>query len=369
MENKKAVIFGCNGQDGSFLTELLLEKSYKVIGVKRRSSTPTLCNLQSSLANPALNIIEGEITDPSSVNQIISTYRPNECYNLSAQSHVGTSFNQPSYTFTTNAIGPLLILDAIKNYSPETKFYQASTSEMFGSNYSIRTTGEFKGVNSTNSSGYDNWPDCLDKYQDENTALSPNSPYAIAKTAAHHTVRMYRDAYGIFACAGILFNHESERRGENFVTRKITKYIGKLINKHKDCYGEFKGKDEYNNDIHILNKLKLGNIDTIRDWGYAPDYVKAMWMMLQYDKPDDYIIGTGEGHTVKEFLIEAFKYVNINNWESFVTIDKSLYRPSEVPYLKCNASKAKTILEWEAKVTFKELVQKMVEHDLNDKDL
>lgn len=370
MENKTAVIYGITGQDSSYLSELLLAKNYKVIGVKRRTSTNNLQNLESAgvLNNPNFKLIEGDLCDSGSITNIISTYKPDECYNLAAQSHVATSFDQPSYTFEVNAKGPLLILEAIRLYSPQTKFYQASTSEMFGHNYSTRNTGEFKGMLSTNSFGYDDWPGCIEKFQDENTSLSPNSPYGVAKTAAHHLVRLYRESYSVFVCAGILFNHESERRGENFVTRKITKYIGKLFQFYKSQEG-YKpvGIRESNGEIEYeFPTLKLGNIDAIRDWGHAEDYVHAMWLMLQQEKPDDYIIGTGEAHSVKDFLEEAFSKVQLK-WNEWVEIDPVLYRPCEVPYLRCDASKAKNVLGWTPKVTFKELVQRMVEADINGK--
>jgi len=345
---KTAVIWGITGQDGSYLSELLLSKGYQVIGVNRRTSTN---NTERLTEHSNLTIVEGDLCDSGSVTRIINRYKPDECYNLAAQSHVATSFIQPSYTFDVNARGPLFILDAIYNHSPHTKFYQASTSEMFGSNYSqhiihYNEIGEAQQAYIENRT-YKGPHTDIYKYQNEDTPLSPNSPYAVAKTAAHNLVRVYRDAYDIYVCGGILFNHESERRGENFVTRKITRYIGKFMNSCRISNG----------------KLKLGNIDAVRDWGYAPDYVEAMWLMLQQEKPDDYIVGTGVGHSVRDFLMEAFESVGLN-WEDFVEIDKNLYRPNEVPYLRCDASKAKNILGWVPKTDFKELVHKMVQHDI-----
>ena len=349
MGNKLAVITGISGQDASYLSELLLSKDYNVIGINRRTSGNNISRLSNCIDNPKFNLIEGDLCDSNSINNIIHRYKPDEFYNLAAQSHVATSFSQPTYTFDVNAKGPLLILEAIHQYSKHTKFYQASTSEMFGSNYSTKINGTFVGMQpEADSFGYINRSE--EKYQDESTSLCPNSPYAVAKVAAHNLVRIYRDAYNIHASAGILFNHESERRGENFVTRKITKYIGSLAN---------------SNDILQFPSLKLGNIDAVRDWGHARDYIEAMWRMLQQNKPDDYIIGTGEGYTVKEFLIEAFSLIGLN-WEDFVEIDPSLYRPCEVPYLRCDPSKAKKVLGWKANTTFKELVKLMVESDINE---
>jgi len=353
---KVAVIFGVTGQDGSYLSELLLEKSYEVIGVVRRSSTNNTGRLTD---HPNFKLVEGDLCDPSSINEVVSTYAPDECYCLAAQSHVATSFTQPYYTFDVNARGPLLILEAIRVHSPGTKFYQASTSEMFGSNYSHDIKGTFLGMQEgANCFGYDKKDYKVEKYQDEKTQLSPNSPYAVAKVAAHNLVRIYRDSYGIHASAGILFNHESERRGEKFVTRKITKYIGELKARIENTtFREGFGP------INFFQKLKLGNIDAVRDWGHARDYVEAMWLMLQQDKPDDYIIGTGEGHSVRDFLYEAFSLVGLN-WQDFVEIDRDLYRPNEVPYLRCRWDKAQKILDWSPKITFKELVKLMVEADI-----
>ena len=334
-----ALIYGVTGQDGSYLAELLLSQSYSVIGVKRRTSTNNTTNIQSILNHPNFTLIEGDITDQTSINNIITQYQPHECYNTAAQSHVATSFEQPSYTFDVTAKGVLFLLEAIKNYSPYTKLLQFSTSEMFGDNY---TTDEY-----------------VNKYQDEDTPLSPNSPYAVAKTAAHHLVKVYRTAYKLHCSTAITFNHEGIRRGENFVTRKITKYIGELhrwLNDRSNCVG------------HEFPKLKLGNIDSVRDFGDSDDYCGAFMKILQQPKPDDYVICTGVGHSIKEFLEEAFGCIG-KNWQDFVEIDPNFYRPYDVPYLCGRYDKAKRILDWEPTTDFKTLVKKMVLHDLQETNL
>ena len=254
---------------------------------------------------------------------------PTEVYNLAAQSHVGTSFKQPLYTTQVNIEGPLNFLEAIRLLSPTTKFYQASTSEMFGKNYDM-----FGGT----------------KYQQETTPFVPQSPYAVAKLAAHEMVRIYRDSYDLFACCGILFNHESERRGENFVTRKITKWIGEFV---------ASGQDE------DFPALRLGNLDAHRDWGHAQDYVEAMYMMLQQDEPEDYVIATSETHSVREFLTEAFNEIGITHFEPYVVIDPEFYRPCEVDWLLGHTGKAREKLGWRPKVSFQELVQRMVRSDID----
>jgi GDPmannose 4,6-dehydratase len=297
---KSAVITGITGQDGSFLAELLLEKGYEVWGVYRRASTPNISRV-AHIKSENFRLVEGDVSDPFFVANIIQTVKPDEYYNLAAQSHVHTSFEQPSYTFDVNFNGVLNALEAIRKYSPQTKFYQASTSEMFGKNY-------------TKIIDIDSGKE-LRRYQDETTPCYPQSPYAIAKLAAHHLVRNYRDSYGIFACCGILFNHESERRGENFVTRKITKWIGEFLATGKDP---------------SFPKLRLGNIYSVRDWGYAKDYVKAMWQMMQCNKPDDYVVATSHSFTVRDFLVGAFDHAGLGDYGDYVEIDKNFYRPSEV---------------------------------------
>ena len=328
----KAIIFGITGQDGSYLAELLLEKGYEVIGVTRRVSVPTLNRITHIL--PKIKIIEGDITDAFSVSNVIKEEEPDEIYNLAAQSHVGTSFKQPSLTWDVTAGGVLNILEAIR-YSgrkDDIKFYQASSSEMFGKNYNLR-----EGLAE------------MIKYQDEKTPFMPQSPYAIAKLAAHHLVRNYRDSYGIFACSGILFNHESERRGEKFVTRKITKWIGEFVASGMDT--EFPA-------------LRLGNLDAKRDWGHAEDYVRGMWEMVQHETPNDYVVATGETHSVREFLDIAFRHIGIDDWDDFVVIDPEFYRPAEVDYLLGIPAKAKRVLGWEPEISFQKLVERMVDSDV-----
>ncbi len=328
----KAIIFGITGQDGSYLAELLLEKGYEVVGITRRVSVPTLIRVTHIL--PKIKIIEGDITDAFSVSNVIKEEEPDEIYNLAAQSHVGTSFKQPSLTWDVTAGGVLNILEAIR-YSGrknDIKFYQASSSEMFGKNYNLR----------------EGFAEMI-KYQDEKTPFMPQSPYAIAKLAAHHLVRNYRDSYGIFACSGILFNHESERRGEKFVTRKITKWIGEFVASGMD-------KD--------FPALRLGNLDAKRDWGHAEDYVRGMWEMVQHETPNDYVVATGETHSVREFLDIAFRHIGIDDWDDFVVIDPEFYRPAEVDYLLGIPAKAKRVLGWEPEISFQQLVERMVDSDV-----
>jgi GDPmannose 4,6-dehydratase len=327
---KTAIITGITGQDGSYLAELLLNKDYQVIGCHRRSSINNFERVKDLIKNPRMILEEFDITDPACCYQLINKYRPDELYNLAAQSHVATSFNQPCTTFQIDTIGVVNLLESIKSISKDTKFYQASTSEMFGKNYNIDNANI--------------------KFQDENTELLPQSPYGIAKMASHRMVQIYREAYGIYACSGILFNHESPRRGENFVTRKITKYIGSLINGH------------------TTDSLKLGNLNASRDWGHAKDYVYAMYLMLQADIPDDFVICTGSTHTVLDFLKKAFQTVNLN-YKDHVEIDQDLFRPAEVSYLRGKNDKAKTRLGWEPTISFDDLVKEMVMHDIEEEKM
>lgn len=323
-----AIITGITGQDGSYLADRLLSENYKIIGLSRRSSTNTLSRISHLLNHPNLSIEEFDLTDPSGCMSIVNKHKPQELYNLAAMSHVATSFKQPSTTFQIDAMGVVNLLEAVRQTSPQTKFYQASTSEMFGSNYDTASDGS--------------------KYQNEQTAHLPNSPYAVAKLASHRLVEIYRKAYDIFCCSGILFNHESPRRGENFVTRKITKYIADVVNKK----------------IPLTQKLKLGNLDATRDWGHAKDYVKGMHLMLQQSTPQDFVLATGETRSVRDFLQLAFSYVNLD-YNDYVVVDPEFYRPCEVPYLRGDASLAQKILGWKAEIPFSQLVQEMVDYDIS----
>jgi GDPmannose 4,6-dehydratase len=324
---KTAIVTGITGQDGSYLAENLLDKDYKVIGLYRRSSTNTF-NRIKHIDNPNFILQEYDITDPSGCISLISYIQPDEFYNLAAQSHVATSFKQPTTTFEINAIGVINVLEAIRLFSKHTKFYQASTSEMFGRNYSVDSDGN--------------------KYQNEETSLLPQSPYAVAKLASHRMVQIYREAYNLYCCSGILFNHESPRRGENFVTRKITRYVGRLAN----------------NKLQPDEKLRLGNIKAVRDWGHAKDYVEAMRLMLNNNiAANDFVISTGQCYSVEQFLQIAFGLIN-KNWNNYVVIDPEFYRPAEVDYLRGNSDKAKKLLGWEPKIPFEDLVKDMVNQDI-----
>ncbi len=320
---KRALITGVTGQDGSYLAELLLGKGYEVHGVIRRSSSFNTGRLDTIYKdphepNPQLRLIYGDLNDASSLNQVLRTVRPDEIYNLAAQSHVRVSFDIPEYTAEVTALGTLRLLEAIRETGLTTRFYQASSSEMFGKASEVP--------------------------QREATPFHPRSPYACAKAFAFYITRNYREAYGLFACNGILFNHESPRRGETFVTRKITRAAARI-------------------KLGLQEMLYLGNLDAKRDWGYAPDYVEAMWLMLQQDTPDDYVIATGETHTVQEFVEEAFSSLGLD-WKLFVKSDSRYLRPSEVDVLLGDASKARAALGWKPTVTFKELVRLMVDSDL-----
>jgi len=358
--NKVAIVTGVNGQDGSYLSELLLEKGYTVVGLRRRSSSEKgLERIEHLLNNKNFKLVEADITDSGCVNGLFQEFMPDEVYNLAAQSHVGTSFKQPSYTCQVNIQGPINFLESIRLVSPSTKFYQASTSEMFGKNY--------EQMGNT-------------KYQRETTAFVPQSPYAVAKLAAHEMVRIYRDSYGLFACCGILFNHESERRGENFVTRKITKWIGEFYHWKNQIDSQLHDNETDNDYILKISsellggdnrvtekfpKLRLGNLNAHRDWGHAQDYVDAMYRMLQQNTPEDYVIATSETYSVRDFLTEAFNEIGIKNFEPYVVIDPEFYRPCEVDWLLGNTTKARKQLGWRPKITFQELVQRMVRSDID----
>lgn len=346
----KALITGITGQDGSHLADLLLEKNYEVVGVARRCSVDTTERIKHLSSNKNFNLIEGDITDVSSV---INIFKDNdnvdEVYNLAAQSHVGTSFKQPALTWDVTGKGCINLLQALVDLDMNNvKFYQASSSEMFGSNYDIDENGV--------------------KYQNEQTKLMPNSPYAISKCAAHHCVRIYRDAYNVHASSGILFNHEGPRRGENFVTQKIVSWLANF--KKWLSYTSLDGfpVDFTENSIVIhresFPKLRLGNLKASRDWGYAVDYVKAMWLMLQRDEPDDYVICTGKSFTIEDFLDETFSYVGIEEWRQYVVIDKNLYRPCEVDYLRGDNTKARKVLGWKPECDLEELVKLMMDAKL-----
>jgi GDPmannose 4,6-dehydratase len=324
---KTALITGITGQDGSYLAELLLAKGYDVHGIIRRASTFNTGRLDDIYKDPHVadsrfHLHYGDLSDTGTIRNIIYKVHPDEIYNLGAQSHVRVSFDIPEYTADIVALGTLRFLEAIKDYHEHTgkkvKFYQASSSEMFGS---------------------------APPPQNENTPFHPRSPYGVAKVFAFDTVRNYREAYDIFASNGILFNHESERRGETFVTRKITRGVARIL----------AGLDK---------KIYLGNLEARRDWGYAPEYVEAMWLMLQQDEPDDFVIGTGETHSVSDFVQAAFKTVGIDDWKQYVEIDPRYYRPSEVDNLIADTRKAKEKLGWESKIGFDELVKKMMKYDL-----
>jgi GDPmannose 4,6-dehydratase len=321
---KKAFITGVTGQDGSYLAELLLSKGYEVHGMMRRASTfntGRIAHIPLDLhdKNSRFHLHYGDLSDSSALNRLLRTLQPDEIYNLGAQSHVRISFDIPENTADVVALGALRILDAIREIGLKTKFYQASSSEMFG---------------------------LAKPPQDENTPFYPRSPYAVAKTFAYWITKNYREAYGLFAVNGILFNHESPRRGENFVTKKITNTAARIK------AGQAK-------------KLYLGNLDAVRDWGYAPEYMEAIWLMMQQPQPDDYIVATGEGHTVREFAEEAFRLVGLD-WKKYVEIDPRYFRPSETPMLIGNPQKARQQLNWQPKVKFKELVKIMLDYDLKE---
>jgi len=317
---KTAIVTGITGQDGSFLAELLLEKQYKVIGLVRRSSMEDkkFFNIEHLLNNKNFILENGDLTDSSSIWRLVQKYKPEEFYNLAAQSHVGASFTSPESTFEINSTGVLNCLESIRNINPQTRFYQASTSEMFGDN--------------------------MNAPQSETSIFSPVSPYACGKLAAHSLVVNYRKAYGLFACSGILFNHESERRGEQFVTRKITKAAARI-------------------KLGLQKELRLGNLDAKRDWGYAKEYVEAMWLMLQRDTPDDYVIGTGKTYTISDFITCVSEIAGYNLMD-YVIVDESFKRPSEVPLLQANPAKARNILKWNPKTDLKELAKIMYQYDL-----
>jgi GDPmannose 4,6-dehydratase len=312
---RKAFITGITGQDGSYLAEILLEKGYEVYGMVRRSSSFNTARVDHIFGD--IELVFGDLADASVLNQLMRKIRPDEVYNLGAQSHVRVSFDIPEYTADVDALGTLRLLDAIREEGVDCRFYQASSSEMFG--------------------------EVAEVPQTESTPFHPRSPYGVAKAFGYWITRNYREAYGMYAVNGILFNHESPRRGPTFVTRKITRAVGAILR------GE-------------QNDLKLGNLDAKRDWGYARDYMEGAWLMLQAETPDDYVLATNETHTVQEFLEEAFGYVDLN-WRDYVKIDARYFRPAEVDLLIGDYSKAKAQLGWEPTVRFAELVRMMVDGD------
>ena len=332
---KKALITGITGQDGSYLAEFLLDKGYEVHGIIRRVSVFNTERIDHIMGNPNLHLHHGDVTDSSNINKLMSSIQPEEVYNLAAQSHVQVSFEVPEYTAQVDAMGTLRILDALRNYCPKAKFYQASTSELYGKVQEIPQT--------------------------EETPFYPRSPYAVAKIYGYWIVKNFREAYDLFACNGILFNHESERRGKTFVTRKITIALSEIAEGKRDM-------------------LYLGNIDSQRDWGYAKEYVEAMWLMLQQEVPEDFVIATGKTYTVRFFIEQAAKHVGYDIvWEGegvneigkdkktgkqIVAINPKYYRPTEVDILIGDASKAKEKLGWKTKVEIEELIQIMMENDI-----
>jgi len=323
----KALVTGVTGQDGSYLCELLLGKGYEVHGLVRRASlfnTDRIDHLYQDRHDPGARLFlhYGDLTDGAGLRQVLEQVQPDEVYNLGAQSHVRVSFDQPIYTANVVALGTLRLLEAVRDYrertGKEVRFYQAGSSEMFGA---------------------------APAPQSEATPFQPRSPYAVSKIAAHYYGINYRESYGLFVCNGILFNHESERRGETFLTRKVTRALTRI-------------------KLGLQDKLFLGNLDAKRDWGFAGDYVEAMWLMLQQQQPDDYVVATGESYSVREFLAAAAAELELDDWEARVEIDPRYYRPAEVDVLQGDASKARAALGWTPKVGFRQLVKRMIDHDL-----
>jgi GDPmannose 4,6-dehydratase len=319
---KKALITGITGQDGSYLAEFLLNKGYEIHGLIRRASTFNTHRIDHLYMDPhepgcRLFLHFGDLSDSGQLSHLIYNLQPQEIYHLAAQSHVRVSFDMPEYTGDVSGLGTIRLLEALRRSGIKAKFYQASSSELFGAS---------------------------PPPQNEETPMRPQSPYAAAKLYAYWMVRNYRDGYGLFAVNGILFNHESPRRGETFVTRKITRAVARI-------------------KLGFQKKLYLGNLEARRDWGYAPDYVEAMWLIMQQDTPEDYVIATGESHSVREFLEEAFAYQDLD-WQEFVEIDPRFLRPTEVDSLRGDATKARQRLGWQPRVTFRELVHLMVDADL-----
>ena len=315
--NKTALITGINGMDGSHLADLLLTKGYTVYGMERRSSTPNRTNTKH--LEEKITFLNGDLTDQNSLLRCLKESNPDEVYNLASQSFVGESWNTPEQTSDVTGLGVLRMLEAIREYNPKIKFYQASSSEMFGR--------------------------MVENPAKETTPFYPRSPYGVAKLYGHWITKNYRESYDMFACSGILFNHESERRGIEFVTRKISDGVARI-------------------KLGLEDHITLGNLDAKRDWGYAPDYVEGMWMMLQQETPEDYVIATGETHSIKDFLTEAFNHIGIKDWEPYIKQDPRFMRPAEVDVLRGNSSEADLHMGWKPKTNFSELVKKMVDNDL-----
>jgi len=317
MMTKTALITGITGQDGSYLAELLLNKGYEIYGLVRRLSTPNMSRIEHIADR--ITLLEGDLTDQSSLNTAMQTAQPDEVYNLAAQSFVATSWNQPVLTGDVTGLGVIRVLEAIRHSSPDAKFYQASSSEMFGATSEVP--------------------------QNEQTIFHPRSPYAMAKVYGYYSTINYRESYSMFACNGILFNHESPRRGIEFVTKKITDGVAKIY-------------------CALAKELRLGNMDAKRDWGFAGDYIEAMWLLLQQREPDDYVIATGESHSVREFVDQAFLTVGLD-WKDYVKVDERFMRPADVPELRGDSSKAREKLGWKPKTSFRELVEMMVKSDID----
>lgn len=318
---KRALITGITGQDGAYLSQLLLEKGYEVFGLIRRTSSPNFWRLDYFGITDRIHFLEGDLLDTESLNLAVSIAQPDEVYNLAAQSFVGTSWKQAILTTEVNALGVTRLLNAVKHFAPKAKFYQASTSEMYGNSH-------------------------LNGKQDENTPLHPRSPYAISKLYGHWITINYRESFGMFTCSGILFNHESPLRGIEFVTRKISDGVARI--KHG-----------------IASELRLGNLEAKRDWGFAGDYVYAIWLMLQQDQPEDFVISTGVNHSVADFCEAAFQSAGIQNWRNYVVVDSAFIRPAELDSLQGKSNNAHEKLGWEPKKSFKELVDMMVTADIN----
>lgn len=388
---KVSIVTGVGGQDGSYLSELLLKKGYKVIGIKRRSATSSLSNLDNVIGHENFELVSGDITDAPFIFSCIQKYKPDEVYNLAAQSFVHSSFDQPIHTFHVDTEGVVNILEAVRHLLPTCKVYQASTSEMFGSSYSEKMVpnpecpqnnmtrmqyeeaSKFGGIHC----------DCIailtKRFQDESTTFTPQSPYAIAKLASHHMCRLYRESYGLKVSCGILFNHESPRRGKEFVTRKVTEYVAKLHIKSRILHTGFGVQSAYQDgfvehgvhngysyipkELADFPKLQLGNLSAYRDWGHAEDYVMAMWMMLQSENSGDYVVSTGETNSIEKLCEVAFNQVGLN-WKDYVITNDKFKRPAEVNYLLGSSKKIQDELGWKPSINFNGLIEDMVKEDI-----